>query len=119
MTEDLRNSFKSTHIVLRNDDLLAMIFDELDLWNKTDVSTCGGAARVCRAWEAPASNRLWRRLVSMGPLPFYEILHPSSQEPRKQIRKRSAREGETYYTMVKLTVASFWLCMTLIDLLFR
>ena len=60
------------HRVLLNDDLLTIIFETFNLQTRKDMTTCASAARVCRAWDRPASCQPWR--VISNPLPLYNIL---------------------------------------------
>ncbi|TBU52562.1 hypothetical protein BD310DRAFT_831934 [Dichomitus squalens] len=65
------------HPALYNQDVLALLFDVFNPFNRTDRATCARSARVCRAWAEPASSVVWSKGVDLTIL--FRILHrPSS-----------------------------------------
>ncbi|TBU45341.1 hypothetical protein BD309DRAFT_917970 [Dichomitus squalens] len=57
-----------TYVALTSYDLLLHLFDQFHWCNGPSRASLASCARVCRAWQEPASYVLWRKLPALHPL---------------------------------------------------
>ena len=56
------------HAALNSYDILLHLFDQLQFCQGPSRAAIASCARVCRAWQEPASYVLWRNLPALHPL---------------------------------------------------